>query len=201
LLHRSRSASGAIVWRYSLEAAFDFLRTHGLEEIEQCCERSYSKSGSDFLTRGVDGNCIDLVEASTHLFDGADNQLVSWLGLGCIDGMDGKLEHAGSLGFYGRDTEAGKVLDDVDDVMFFVHVDEIQWEEDAKSMNSARGKDPESFIDPEPELADKTFETREGCIGRKDAEAKEAFPRLVIYAIGSFLHLSISMTGLMGIRR
>jgi hypothetical protein len=170
--------------------AFDFLRTHGPEEIKQLWKESYSKLRSNPLNRAIDGDRIHFVEASSHLFDGADNQLVSWLGLRGIDGMDGKLKNAGSLSFYGRDAESGEVLDDVDDLVGFVHVDQIQRKENADGMNSTGGQNPEPFIDPEPELTDQASETGEGVIGRKNAEAQEALPRLVVHAISSSLHIS-----------
>jgi len=184
-----RHQEDALCGGYYFEIAFYFLKTHGLEEIEQLCEESYSKSGANFLTWNIDGNRVDFVEAPSHFFDGADDQLVPWLGLRGIDGMDRKLEDAGSLGLYGRDAESGEMFDDVDDIVLFVHIDEIQREENAEGMNSTRGQDPEPFVDSKPELTDQAFETREGVIGGKNAEAQEAFPSLVVHAIGSFLHL------------
>jgi hypothetical protein len=141
------------------------------------------------LNRSWDGDRVDLIKAPSHLFDGADDQLVSRLGLGSIDGVDGKLENAGSLSFYGRDTESGEMLDDVDDLVEFVDVNEIERKEDAEGMNSTGRQNPEAFVDTKPDLSDEAFEAREGGVGGKNSEAKEAFPRLVVHAIGSFLHV------------
>ena len=62
-------------------------------------------------------------------------------------------------------------------------------------MNPARGQYPKAFIHLQPDFSYQAFEACEHCVGSKDAEAEEALPSLVIYAIGSFLHVTDSITG------
>jgi hypothetical protein len=58
-------------------------------------------------------------------------------------------------------------------------------------MNSARGKYPEAFVHPQSDFSDQTFQTRNCRVCGQNAKAKETLACLVVYAISSFLHLSV----------
>src|ERR1700749_2624749 len=79
----------------------------------------------------------------------------------------------------------------IDYLVSFVEVNQIQRKEYAKRMNSARGKYPEAFVYPQSDLSDQAFQTRNCRVCRQNAKAKETLARLVVYAISSFLHLSV----------
>lgn len=63
------------------------------------------------------------------------------------------------------------MFDNVDDLVVFVEINQIEREEDAQSMNSLRRYDPKPLIELEPHFTDQSFEAREGSVGRGDTQA------------------------------
>ena len=129
-----------------------------------------------------------LAESTLHLLSRADQQLVSWLSLRCIDGVRRQFQHTCGLRLQGRNTESREMLDDVDYLLVIIHIDQIQREQHAHGMNSAGRHDPESLINPQLEFSNQPFQARERRIGRGDTQTEETFAGLVVYAVCPSIH-------------
>ena len=128
------------------------------------------------------------VEAAHHVLGSADEELVAGQGLRGIDGVDGKFEHAGGVRIDGRDAETREVFDDLEDAVVVVKIEEVEREQDPDGVDAAGGHNPETFVETEAQPADEAAKACEGGVGRGDAQAEEAFARLVIYAVGLSAH-------------
>jgi hypothetical protein len=135
-------------------------------------------------------------EPAFDLFDRADDQLITWLGLRRIDRMGRQLKYACCLNPQRRNPESGEMLDNVDDAMVLVQVDQIKGKENAQCMNSLRRYYPQSFVKFELQSSDQPLESRKDSVCRGDPQAKEAFASLVIYAVRSSIHWSQLFRGL-----
>ena len=102
--------------------------------------------------------------------------------------MSWQLEDACRLNSKGGDAESGEVFDGMNDLLAFIQIDEVKWEEYAESVNALRGNDPETFIEFESEFPDQALEARKHGVRRSDAQAEEALAGLIVDAIGLFLH-------------
>lgn len=80
------------------------------------------------------------------------------------------------------------MFDDVDDLIAFVEINQIQGKQDAQRMNSLGRHNPQSFIKLEPYLSDQSFEARKDGIGRGDTQAEKALAGLVVNAICPSVH-------------
>jgi hypothetical protein len=93
-------------------------------------------------------------------------------------------------GFYleRRDTKCWKILDNFNDLIVFVEIDQVEWEEHAEGMNPAGGHDPKTLTRAQAEPADETLETRERGVCDGHAQVEKAFAGQVVYAVCRSFH-------------
>jgi hypothetical protein len=134
----------------------------------------------------------DHIEALFHFLSDTDDELIARLGMRGVDRVGGQFQDAFGLRLDRSNAERPKVLDQMDDPIIFVEINDVDREKEPERMDAPRGHNPDSLVGPETEPADEAAKARKYGIRSLDIEAKEAFTRRVIYAVGSPLH---SFTG------